>query len=112
MKFRYRLRTILATTAVFAMYLSLALNFGFGRALVCLLVFAMCVVAGVFLVSAWFCCQEENTPNALACILIAVMILVGSGIIALIVFQPVSLFESEFDASLRSSRAFLLMRYA
>ena len=88
MKYHYRLRSILAATALCALYLSLGRVYGYGCAIACMFCVVLLLMGLLFFVSAWFCHREENTRNAVACVLIGSLILFGTAIIALLVFQP------------------------
>lgn len=89
-KRQFSLRSILAFIAGCAIYFSLGQNYGFGRAIVCLVVVLLGASSWLFVVAAWVAAKEGNWRNCLAAAVIAVLVSVGALLIGRIVFyEPV-----------------------
>ena len=90
MKAKFTIRTVLIATACLCCYLALAAQYGFGRGLLCLTTLLQGLTSIVFFVAAYHSMQEEHPRNALASSILGCLILIGSILLGIIVFQPIA----------------------
>ncbi len=92
---QFAVRNLFIVMTAFAIYLSLAQVYGFGRAIVCFLTLCLAASSSLFFVASYHSAKEEQLRNGLACGLLGLTILVGAALIGFIVFQlpPQTLIE-------------------
>lgn len=88
-KTQFTIRTTLLVTSSLAVYLALVRVYGFGRAIVCLMVLLLGSSSILFFVTAYYSAKEENARNMAAAILLGTLILAGSSCLGYVVFQKV-----------------------
>jgi|GEM_PF-6283502 len=87
MKRQFTIRAIGIAIACLCLYLALASRYGFGRGLVCLAVLLQGATSILFFITSYHSWQEENQRNALAALILGLMILIGAILLGFIVFQ-------------------------
>ena len=86
---QFTLRNVLAVTGVCCVYFALAHRYGFGRAIICLLVVVQAVSSVVFFYAGYQSWRDEHPRNALAACILGILIVSGSVLLAVLVFQPI-----------------------
>lgn len=94
---QYSLRTVVCLTGIVSIYASLVPSYGWGRAILCLFTILIALSSLLFYAAAYHSLSEEHSRTALATAVLGVLILSGSLVISMIVFQrpPQSPFEGE-----------------
>lgn len=87
MKRQFTIRAIGIAVSCVCLYLALAARYGFGRGLVCLAVLLQGATSILFFVTSYHSLQEEHQRNALAALILGLLILGGAILLGLIVFQ-------------------------
>ena len=87
---QFTLRKAFVLIATVCVYLALANQYGFGRAIVCFLVVIQAISSVIFFTASYHSMRDEHPRNALAAFLLGLLILIGSMLLAYMVFQPVS----------------------
>lgn len=83
------IRGLLLSLVILATYLSLAKEYGLGRGLLCFLTIFQAFSSLLFFWTAFQAWKDENKRTMAASLLLGVIILIGSLLLAWIVFQPV-----------------------
>ena len=74
-------------TTALCVYFALAHVYGFGRAVVCLLTICLGLTSSLFFLAAYHSAKDEHPRNGLAAGALGLMIVGGSMLIGIIVFQ-------------------------
>ena len=84
---RFSLRSCLAATLLLCLYLALAQQYGYGRAVLCVFTVFCGTFAIVFVLAARECYREASLRAAAATTFLALLILAGALIAGIVVFS-------------------------